>query len=92
MGTVFYNQSCKKRDWERDQYTTAAMNHFQSILDQVGDMVMDEDTAAEIQYALCNFETVAQKYLIHLKRGECELLYDYHAEKRKMINYSHKFD
>lgn len=96
VGTVFYNQSCNKRDWEKDQYTTAAMNRFQNLLDQAICMAADDDTAAEIQYWLCNFKTVAKKYPNTIKgqlvRGECDLLYDHHAEKRKTINYSHRFE
>ena len=46
-------------------------------------MATDEEVAAEIQYQMCNFKTVAEKYPNthkgELVRGKCDKLYDYHA-------------
>jgi hypothetical protein len=46
-------------------------------------MATDDEVAAEIQYQLCNFKTVAEKYPNthkgELVRGKCDKLYDYHA-------------
>jgi hypothetical protein len=43
----------------------------------------DKEVAAEINYTLCNFKTIAEKYPNtekgKLVRGKCDKLYDYHA-------------
>ena len=93
VGITYYHQSCKKRDWEKEECTIAAKNRFQNLLEQACSMVTDDETAAEIQYGLCNFETVAKKYPNTTKgelvKGKCDLLYDHHAEKCiRMKQYS----
>ncbi len=72
-----------KRDWESDQYTKSALNKVNQMIASASSMATDDEVAAEIQYQLCNFKTVAEKYPnTHkgkLVRGKCDKLYDYHA-------------
>lgn len=83
-GEFFVRQVCMKRDWDNDCYTKAAMRRVKELVTAACDLVTDEETAANIQYMLCNFKTVAYKYPNTEKgclvRGKCDNLNDYHAE------------
>jgi hypothetical protein len=72
-----------KRDWERDKYTTAAIKRSKKMVAEACKIATDEEVAAEIQYELCNFKTVANKYPNTQKGklviGKCDKLYDYHV-------------
>lgn len=75
-----------KRDWENDQYTKSALNKVKQMIASASSMATDDEVAAEIQYQLCNFKTVADKYPNTEKgalvRGKCDKLYDYHVERK----------
>lgn len=83
----FWGEVCEKRDWENDEYTKAAMKRVKELADLACEIVTNDETGADIQYMLCNFRTVAQKYPNTAKgelvRGKCDNLYDYHAESRR---------
>ena len=72
-----------KRDWENDQYTKSALNKVKQMIASASSMATDDEVAADIQYQMCNFKTVAEKYPNthkgELVRGKCDKLYDYHA-------------
>ena len=77
----------EKRDWEKDQYTKSALNKAQQMIASACATATDNEVAAEIQYQLCNFKTVAEMYPNTAKgelvRGKCDKLYDYHTERCK---------
>ena len=83
-GVLFWGSVCDKRDWERDKYTTAAISHSKQIIASACNTATDKEVAAEINYELCNFKTIAEKYPDTQKgklvRGKCDKLYDYHVE------------
>lgn len=87
VGTNYYASACEKRDWENDHYTEAAMKCSRQIINDACGIVTDDEVGAEIQYTLCNFRTVAMQYpntkMGQLVKGECDNLYDHHAEKRQ---------
>ena len=76
-----------KRDWENDQYTKSATNKVKQMIASACSLATDDEVAAEINYELCNFKTVAEKYPNtkkgELVRGKCDKLYDYHADSYK---------
>ena len=86
-GTCFYGQVCEKRDWECDEYTTAAINRADDLIKTACGMFTDDEVAADIQYRFCNFKTVAHRYgnteKGRLVKGQCDNLYDHHAESYK---------
>ena len=75
----------RKREWESDKYTTIAKKKAQQYAELACQTATDKEVAANIQYELCNFKTVAEKYPNTEKgtlvRGKCDKLIDYHAEK-----------
>ena len=83
-GVNFWKQVCEKRIWEKDKYTQAARCKAKEMIQLACDIVTDEEVAAEINYALCNYKTVAEKYPNtekgRLVIGQCDNLRDYHAE------------
>ena len=83
-GTSYWGQVCEKRDWERDKYTITARKEVEELIETACKMFTDDEMAAEANYMLCNFKTVAEKYPDTEKgilvRGKCDNLYDYHAE------------
>lgn len=76
-----------KRDWESDKYTQAATKRYCQIFDSACEIATDKSIAAQIQYDLCNYKTVATKYadtaLGQYVKGECDNLYDHHLERRR---------
>ncbi len=76
-----------KREWESDKYTTTAKKKAQQYAELACQTATDKEVAANIQYELCNFKTVAEKYPNTEKgtlvRGKCDKLIDYHAEKHR---------
>lgn len=82
-GSNYRGQVCEKRDWENDEYTTAARNKSVQLAKLACDIATDEEVAANIHYALCNYEVVAKKDSNTTKgrlvRGQCDNLKDYHA-------------
>ena len=83
-GTSYWGQVCEKRDWEKDEYTQTARGRAKELIKLACDIVTDDEVAAEINYALCNYRTVAEKYPYTKKGklviGQCDNLRDYHAE------------
>lgn len=77
----------EKRDWQSDKYTQAATKRYCQIFDSACEIATDKSIAAQIQYDLCNFKTVATKYadtpLGQYVKGECDNLYDHHVERRR---------
>jgi hypothetical protein len=77
----------EKRDWENDRYTKSATNKTKQMIASACSIATDAEVLAEINYELCNFKTVAEKYPNtqkgELVRGKCDKLYDYHAERQK---------
>ena len=73
----------EKRDWENDRYTKSATNKAKQMITSACSIATDAEVLAEINYELCNFKTVAEKYPNtqrgELVRGKCDKLYDYHA-------------
>lgn len=88
-GSSFWGQICEKRDWENDMYTTNAIRKAKAMIDLACGMFTDEELAAEVQYSFCNFRTVANRYgntpKGQLVRGQCDNLYDHHAESYKNL-------
>ncbi len=78
-----------KRDWECDEHTTTAKKRSQYYIELACKTATNEEVAANIQYELCNFKTVAEKYPNTPKgilvRGKCDNLIDYHAEHPKPL-------
>lgn len=83
-GESFWGQVCKKRDWENDNNTITAMQKAKNLINQACKIATDDEVCANIQYTLCNFKTVAEKYPNTKKgllvRGKCDNLHDYHIE------------
>ena len=83
-GTSYWGQVCEKRNWEKDEYTQTARGRAKELIKLACDIVTDDEVAAEINYALCNYRTVADKYPNTKKGklviGQCDNLCDYHAE------------
>ena len=73
----------EKRDWENDRYTKSATSRAKQMIASACSIATDAEVLAEINYELCNFKTVAEKYPNtqrgELVRGECDKLYDYYA-------------
>ena len=71
-----------KRDWKSDKYTTAAKEKSNQYVELACRTATEKEVAANIQYELCNFKTVAEKYPNTEKgtlvRGKCDRLIDYH--------------
>lgn len=86
-GFCYYGQVCRKRDWESDKYTKAADARVAELINSATKMVTDDEVAAEMQYELFNFKTVAEKYPYtekgKLVRGECDNLYDHNPMSRR---------
>lgn len=82
-GDIFWGTVCKKRFWEYDAITMAAINRSQQMAQLACDIATDKEVAANIHYALCNFKTVAEKYPDTTKGklviGKCDKLIDYYA-------------
>lgn len=82
-GFNYWGQVCEKRDWENDEYTVAARQKAVELSQLACDIATDDETAANIHYALLNFKTVAKKYPNTIKgqlvRGQCDNLVDYQA-------------
>ena len=80
-GECYIYQVCDKRQWEADRYTTAALRRSDALVREALDIVTDSSLAAEMQYTLCNFATVARLYPNtphgELVRGSCDNLKDY---------------
>ena len=70
-----------KRDWKSDKYTTAAKERSAQYAELACRTATEKEVAANIQYELCNFKTVAEKYPNTEKgllvRGKCDRLIDY---------------
>jgi hypothetical protein len=83
-GSSYWGQVCEKRNWEKDEYTQAARGRAKELIKLACDIVTDDEVAAEINYALCNYRTVAEKYPNTKKGklviGQCDNLCDYHAD------------
>lgn len=83
-GTSYWGQVCEKRNWEKDEYTQTARSKAKQLIQLACDIVTNDEVAAEINYALCNYKTVADKYPKTKKGklviGQCDNLYDHHAE------------
>ena len=93
LGSCYFGQSCHKRDWEGEAHTKAVMKRADELIDLACRTATDDVTRAEIQYALCNFKTVAEQYpntsLAQRVRSGCDLLYDHHADRRPEKLYWH---
>ena len=86
-GSGFWNQVNKKRQWETDKYTKAATTKSKSFFTLATETATDPEIKANIQYELCNFRMVAEKYPNtdkgQLVRGTCDKLSDYHIENNR---------
>ncbi|MBR5533182.1 MAG: hypothetical protein IKU59_07770 [Bacteroidales bacterium] len=75
----------------KEKYAPFAKEKAKEIVAEAMAMVTDYDVASELNYQLCNFKTVAEKYPEtekgRLVRGECDKLIDYHAESYLEKNY-----
>ena len=82
-GYMYWGSVCKKRDWERDKYTTAAIKRSKQMVAEACKIATDKEVLANIHYELCNFKTVAKQFPNtekgKLVRGKCDKLYDYHV-------------
>ena len=82
-GTCYWRQVSDKRDWEKEEYTQTARCRAEVLIKLACDMVTDDEVAAEIHYALCNYQTVASRYPNtekgRLVIGKCDYLRDHHA-------------
>lgn len=86
-GSSSWNQVNKKRQWETDKYTKAATTKSKSLFTLATETATDPEIKANIQYELCNFRMVAEKYPNtdkgQLVRGACDKLSDYHIENNR---------
>lgn len=84
-GTSYWGSACDKRDWESDKITLKATKRAEKMCTEACQMVTDPEVGANLNYLLCNFRTVAERYPDtekgKLVRGECDRLIDYHAER-----------
>ena len=89
-GSSYYGQVCEKRDWTEEPPALAARERSRQLIELACSMATDE-AAADIHYQLCNFKTIALQYPDtrkgQLVRGECDILYDYHAHKTQYTPY-----
>jgi hypothetical protein len=80
-GTTYYSQVCEKRDWTTEELAHAAREKVEHLLQSAFGLFTDDEVAAEMHYALCNFRTVATKFpdteMGELVRGKCDCLYDH---------------
>ena len=80
-GELFWGCVSPKRDWQTDKYTTAAKDYAQKLFNRALTTANDSQLLSEMNYNLCNFKTVAEKYpdteLGILVRGSCDKLVDY---------------
>lgn len=86
-GTYLWNQVIKKRRWENDKHTIAAITKAKSLFTLATETAIDLEIKANIQYNLCNFKTVATKYS-ETDKGQlvisaCDNLRDYHIENKQ---------
>ena len=92
--TQYYCGYMFAREWMRDKYTKAAHRKVEQMVAEACKIVTDKEVAAEINYELCNFKTIAEQYPDTQKgklvRGKCDKLYDYHAEKKSPAGYHYK--
>lgn len=80
-GSSYLGQVCKKRDWETDRLTKAAICRAKKLTETACSIVTDDEVAANIHYELCRYKTIAEKYPntergIFVK-GHCDNLRDY---------------
>lgn len=91
-GAHYFGQVCFKRNWEKEKYTIAADERVSQLVKMATQMVTDDEAAAEMQYELCNFKTVGEKYPYTQKgklvRGECDNLYDHNPISRRRSYFS----
>jgi hypothetical protein len=84
-GSSYWGSACDKRDWESDKITLKATKRAEKMCAEACQMVTDPEVGANLNYLLCNFRTVAERYPDtekgRLVRGECDRLIDYHAER-----------
>ena len=70
------------RYWDNDKYCQAAKKKYTALVKEACKIASDE-VAAEFQYEMCNFKTVANKYPKTSKgklvKGKCDNLIDYSA-------------
>lgn len=80
-GELFWGCVSPKRDWQTDKYTTAAKDYAQKLFNRALTTANDSQLLSEMNYNLCNFKTVAEKYpdteLGIFVRGSCDKLVDY---------------
>ena len=86
-GTYLWNQVIKKRRWENDKHTIAAITKAKSLFTLATETAIDLEIKANIQHNLCNFKTVATKYS-ETDKGQlvisaCDNLRDYHIENKQ---------
>lgn len=72
-----------KRDWQSEPHAVLAIKRAEQMAFEASTMATDAKVAAEINFSLCNFKTVAEKYPDtpkgKLVRGKCDGLYDYRS-------------
>ena len=82
-GVSYRGQVCYKRNWEEEELAIAARKRAVELSQMACDMATDDEVAANINYALLNFKTVAKRYPNTTKgelvRGQCDNLVDYNA-------------
>ncbi len=90
LGTTYWGSVCEKRDWINDKFTLAANKKVTSLVAHADKIATDKELAAEIQFMFCNYKTIARKYPNtqrgKLVRGQCDNLYDHHAESKRYKN------
>lgn len=81
-GVNYWGQVCEKRDWKNEAPAIAARRRVEELVQEACDIATCDEVAANIQYALCNYKTVATRYPNTTKgelvRGSCDHLADYH--------------
>ncbi|MBO5882202.1 MAG: hypothetical protein J6Q21_03045 [Alistipes sp.] len=91
-GCSYWGQVCEKRQWEVDDFTRAAVARSEEYFNLACEIATDDEVAAELNYALCNYKTVAEKYPNTTKgelvRGQCDNLCDYNAMPINPKTYS----
>lgn len=85
-GVSYWGQICEKRDWINEAPAIAARNRVRELVQQACTIVTDDEVAANIEYSLQNYRTVAKRYPNTTKgqlvRGSCDNLVDYNIMSR----------
>lgn len=80
-GEIYWGMVGKKRDWESDRHTRAAMRRYDELMKQVFALGASDETKAELLYDMSCYRTIATRYghtkIGQLVRGSCDTYIDH---------------